>query len=373
MRDALLACGRLTIDLDALADNWRHLRALVSRGQAACECAAVVKADAYGITIGQAVTALSSAGCKSYFVATPEEGIGVRSCNADAVIYILNGLLPAASAVYLAHRLRPVLNTRAEMEEWAAQGEGAPAALHVDTGMNRLGLSEDEARIFSQDTALRQRLNLSLLISHLACADTPGALMNGCQLSAFTNIAALFPDLARSLANSAGIFNGAAFHLDMVRPGVALYGGAALNEHIGANVMKPVVTAEARIVQIRHVGKDESVGYSGAETLDRPSLIAIVSAGYADGYLRRSGSTTRTKGALAFVNGHFVPLVGRVSMDLIALDVTDAGTLKRGDFVELFGPNVPVSVLARYAETIDYEFLTGLGKRYHRSYGPLGE
>jgi len=366
-----LSCGRVTIDLDVYADNWRYLRDQVNTAGATVECAALVKADAYGILIDKAVTALRNAGCKTFFVATPEEGLSVIKKAPDAVVYILNGLLPDCTNIYINNKLIPVLNTLDEIYEWVEMAPESPAALHVDTGMNRLGLREEEARTLAQDKALVAKLRLSLLMTHLACADRPGSLMNDCQLRSFTDIAALFPGVPCSIANSAGIFNGAAFHLDLVRPGIALYGGAALSAHVADNPMKPVVKVEARILQIRTVQQHESVGYGAAEVVSSERRIATLGAGYADGYIRHAGSTTEHKGAYAFINGRRVPLVGRVSMDMIAVDVSDVPNVKRGDYVELFGPNVSVSELADHAATIDYEFFTGIGKRYARCYGPL--
>ena len=368
-----LSCGRLTIDLEAFADNWRYLRDKVNQDDSPTDCGAVIKADAYGITLEKAVVSLSNAGCKTYFVATPEEGLHVRSLNKHATIYILNGLLSDCTILYVNNNLQPILNSIDEIKEWTGSGNDHPAALHIDTGMNRLGMREDEARELTKDKALIGKLNLSLLMTHLVCGDSPRSLMNGCQLSSFQEICTLFPDVNRSLCNSAGIFNGSAFHMDVVRPGIALYGGAALKDHAGDNPMKPVVKAEGRILQIREVKEHESVGYNAAEIVDRDCTIATVACGYADGYIRQSGSTTKDKGAFAYINGHKVPLVGRVSMDLIAIDVSDVTDVKRGDYVELFGPNISISQLAGHAGTIDYEFLTSLGKRYARHYGPLGE
>lgn len=368
-----LSCGRLTIDLEAFADNWRALRDKLHEANNKSECGAVIKADAYGITIEKAVETLSKAGCQTYFVATPEEGIAVRNLDAKAAIYILNGLISDSSNYYINNDLRPIINSLSEIKEWAENGNGNPAALHIDTGMNRLGLREEEARELAENKTLVGNLNLSLLMSHLVCGDTPRSLMNGCQLTSFQEICSLFPNVRRSLCNSAGIFHGSAFHMDLARPGIALYGGAALKDHATDNPMRPVVKAEGRILQIREVKEFESVGYGAAEVVEGDRIIATVAAGYADGYMRRSGSSTKEKGAYAFIHGQRVPLVGRVSMDLIAIDVSDVADAKRGDYVELFGPNISISELARHAGTIDYEFFTGLGKRYARHYGPLGE
>lgn len=366
-----LSCGRITVDLTAYADNWRFLRDQVSGNGAQTKCAAMVKADGYGISIEKAVPTLVAAGCQTFFVATPDEGIAVKTANNDVTVYILNGLLPGCTEAYIHHQLIPVLNTVDEIYEWTDTANNKPAALHIDTGMNRLGLREAEAKALSKNAQILSKLKLDLIMTHLACGDTPSSLMNGCQLSAFKQICDLFPGIPRSLCNSAGIFNGKAFHLDLVRPGIALYGGAALNAHHTDNPMKTVVKAEARILQIRDVKEHESIGYGAAEITSRNCRVAVISAGYADGYIRQAGSTTKTRGACAYANGHKVPLIGRVSMDLIAIDVTDVPDLKRGDFVELFGPHVNISEIASHADTIDYEFLTGLGKRYARVYKPL--
>lgn len=362
-----LSCGRLTIDLDAYADNWRFL----NEQSGTAECAAMVKADAYGISISQAIGALEKAGCKTFFVATPQEGLAVRQISSSATVYILNGLLPGCIDIYKNNDLSPVLNSLVEVEEWQLDSGGASAALHIDTGMNRLGLREEEAKALAEKTNIVADLNLALIMSHLACADTPRSLMNGCQLSSFKEICAFFPGVPRSLCNSGGIFHGSAFHMEMVRPGIALYGGAGLQDHLSSNPMKSVVKVEARILQIRDVLEHESVGYGAAEIMNRDCKIAILGAGYADGYIRAAGSTTKTKGAKVWVKGQSAPLVGRVSMDLIAVDVTDIPGIQRGDYVELFGPNVSISHVANAAQTIDYEFLTGLGKRYERVYGPV--
>lgn len=370
-----LSCGRLTIDLDALKNNWRFLHAKVNETDAhdVCECAAVIKANAYGLSLENSAKTLFDTGCRNFFVATLEEGIELRSYLENAVIYILNGLLCDQSISYINNNLYPILNNLDEVMEWSEKGQGHPAGLHVDTGMNRLGLREEDAKELAGNTALINTLNLSLIMSHLACGDTPRSLMNGCQLRGFEKIADLYPGVRRSLANSAGIFNGSSFHMDLVRPGIALYGGAALKDHIDNNPMKPVVKVEACILQLREVKRHESIGYGASEVVDSDRLIATVGCGYGDGYLRHAGSSTDAKGAYGFIKGHKVPLVGRVSMDLLTVDVTDVGDVKRGDYVEVFGPNVSISQLATIAETIDYEFLTGLGHRYERIYGPLGD
>ncbi|HET7716168.1 MAG TPA: alanine racemase [Bauldia sp.] len=364
------AAGRLTIDLVALAENWQDLSA--RSGEAAT--GAVVKGDAYGIGIEPAARALAEAGCHTFFVALPDEGVRVRETVADAAIYVLGGLIPGAGKAYAAADLRPVLNSRPEIEEWAAlrrAGVRTEAALHVDTGMNRLGLTLGELRKLTERRDFREALGLSLVMSHLACADTPDHAFNRKQLAAFRAVRTLIPDLPASLANSAGIFLGPEYHFDVVRPGIALYGARAVNGM--PNPMRPVVTLEALVLQVREAKAGETVGYGGAETLRRPTRIAIVGAGYADGYQRRAGASDRRMGASGFLRGRTAPILGRVSMDLIALDVTDVPGAERGDWVELFGPNISIDDVADHADTIGYELLTSLGRRYTRSYvrGPV--
>ncbi len=362
--DPALSGGRLTIDLGALAENWRTLAERA--GEAAT--AAVVKGDGYGIGIAPAAQALAEAGCHTFFVALPEEGLRVREAVRDAAIYVLDGLIGGAAEAYARADLRPVLGSWPEIEEWAAfrrAGGRTGSALQVDTGMNRLGLTPAEARKLGEHRDLRDALGLGLVMSHLAAADTPEHPLNRKQLTAFRAVRTLLPDIPASLANSAGIFLGRDFHFDLVRPGVALYGAAAA---AGVSPLRPVVTLEARVLQVRDGKRGETVGYGATETLERPARIAIVGVGYADGYHRRAGSSDRRRGARARLHGQDAPIVGRVSMDLIALDVTDIHGVERGDWAELFGPNIPVDEVADAADTIGYELLTGLGRRYARSY-----
>jgi alanine racemase len=360
-----LAGGRLTIDLSALAANWSLLAARAP----AAETAAVVKADAYGIGIEPAGRALAAAGCKTFFVALPEEGLRLRAALPGAVIYILDGLMEGTSRALAEADLRPVLGSWAELEEWAAfkeTGAATGSAIHVDTGMNRLGLNLHEALALAQRPDLLRAVAPSLLISHLAVADVPGHPLNLRQLALFNEIKAEFPKLPASLANSAGILLGEDFHFDLVRPGIALYGGAPV---AGApNPMRPVVTAEARVLVVRDAEEGESVGYGAGEHLKRPARIAVLAAGYADGYHRLAGSSDERKGAYVHIRGRAAPLIGRVSMDLMAADVTDEPAVSRGDWAELFGSHIAIDDVAKAAGTVSYELLTGLGRRYERIY-----
>lgn len=373
--DQGLAGGRLTIDLDALAANYRTMAGLSEPAAAA----AVVKADAYGLGMAPAVQSLVSAGCNRFFVALPEEGLAARRAAPKADIYVLNGPVSAeATAAFHEARLIPVLNSQSDIAVWEAHGWDGdvprPCVVHVDTGMNRLGLTPAQARALAEDNAITQALTPVMVMSHLACADEPLNAMNRRQLESFQMVRTIFSKTESSLANSAGIFLGDDYHLDVTRPGIALYGGAAVSGADAAT--RPVVTAEARIVQVRHAKAGEAVSYGASARLRRDSLVAIAAVGYADGYHRAASGAgvplrrAIEEGAAGFVHGKRVPLLGRVTMDLCMFDVTDlgAGTVSVGDYIELFGPNMPIDEVARAAGTISYELLTGLSRRFHRHY-----
>lgn len=351
----------LTIDLGALADNWRRLASL----SAPAECAAVVKADAYGIGIEAAVPALWRAGCRTFFVALPDEGRRVRVAAPEAAIYVLDGFVADWTPAFVEASLRPVLSTVASISAWADAAPGSPSAIQVDTGMNRLGLSAKEASDLAARPDLLSRIAPEILISHLAAADDERHPANAMQRERLIGIAGAFPDLPLSFANSAGIHLGRSFHFDQVRPGIALYGGEFSRQ---LPPLRPVATAEARILQIRSAGEGETVGYGAAHRLSRPARIAVLAAGYADGYHRRAGWSDERSGAKVFLRGRSAPLVGRVSMDLIAVDVTEIEDAAEGDWVELFGPNMPLDDVARAGDTIGYELLTQLSRRAGRRY-----
>ncbi|MCV0397712.1 MAG: alanine racemase [Rhizobiaceae bacterium] len=370
-----LAGCRLTVDLEALATNWR---ALAGKCRPA-ETAAVVKADGYGLGLEPVARKLLAAGCATFFVATPSEGVALRGLAPDARIFVLVPMLgDGAETDIAAHGLVPCLNSTSEIAVWesfcGSHGSPLPCAIHVDTGMNRLGLTPAEARAFAEENALTQAIEPVLLMSHLACADEPAHPLNRRQCEAFGLAAAEFKGIETSLANSAGIFLGQDYRFGLVRPGIALYGGQPVTGH--PNPMRPVATAEARIVQIRYARAGETVSYGATVTLRRDTIIAACAAGYADGYHRaasgagvplRSGDGA---GASGFVAGRTVPVLGRVTMDVTLFDVTDCGegAVGRGDWIELFGPNIPLDEAARAAGTISYELLTSLGARYHRRY-----
>jgi alanine racemase len=360
------AGGILTIDLAALVANWREL---CSRA-AGAECAAVVKADGYGCGIAPVSAALAKAGCKIFFVADLAEARSVRPIAPAAAVYVLNGLAPGTAEAFAQADLRPVIGSLAELAEWeafcAGTGWRGGAALHVDTGMNRLGLALGQAvQVAERDGA---KAHIRLLMSHFACAEEPGHPLNTRQMADFRKVRALFPEIPASLANSSGIFLGPDAHHDLVRPGVALYGANPTPGHL--NVMRAVVRLEGRIVQLREVAAGETVGYGAGWTAQRPIRLAILALGYADGMPRAASASDTKPGAEAIVAGRRCPLAGRISMDLLAVDVTDLpGEIpRRGDFAALLDEEIGVDELASHAGTIGYEVLTRLGRRYRRVY-----
>lgn len=370
--DPRLAGGRLTIDLRALAENYRRL----ARRAAPARVAGVVKANAYGLGAEAVAPVLWREGCRTFFVAMPQEGIALRRILPDADIFVLSGLNGrAAVEAHVEHRLTPVVNSREEMIDWVEHTGPMllPCALHVDTGMNRLGLGTAEALDLGAMGAFEDAVNPVLVMSHLACGDEPDHPLNRRQLESFRQVAAAFSGVESSLANSPGIFLGHDYAFDVVRPGIALYGG---NPTPGReNPTLPVVTAEARIVQVRKAAAGEAVSYGAAGTLHRDTLLAVASVGYADGFHRAgSGAGVPLRGAAhegahGFLHGCRVPVVGRVTMDLTVFDVTDiADDAKVGDWIELFGRNLPIDEAAATAGTISYELLTSLGRRYHRTH-----
>ncbi|MDJ1156967.1 alanine racemase [Chelatococcus sp. SYSU_G07232] len=361
------AGGILTIDLAALAANWRLLR---DRARGA-ECAAVVKADAYGIGIEAAVPALFAAGCRTFFVAHLQEATRARAVCQDATIYVLNGLLVGTAPAYATHGLRPVLGSREEIEEWAAfcraAGRRLPAAVHADTGMNRLGLRAEEAAALAAEGALPD-FEPALLMSHLVSADEPDHPVTARQIAAFLALRERFPGVPASLCNSSGIFLRLQPHLDLVRPGYALYGG---NPMPGAdNPMRPVVHLAGRIIQLRWAADGETVGYNAHWTAQGRRRIATISVGYADGYLRAASATNLKAGGEAVVAGVRCPFAGRVSMDLITIDVSGVpeDSIARGDLVTLIGDGIGIDEVGARCGTIGYEVLTSLGRRYARRY-----
>ncbi len=369
--DPRLSGGILNVDLGALVDNW-HVLAKASAG---AECAAVVKADAYGLGLREVAPALWRAGCRSFFVALPEEGASLRRLCPRAVIHVLDGLLPEASDFCREHGLRPVLNSLEEVEEWAAHAAAhdviLPAALHVDTGMNRLGLTMEEARRLAARRGWREHVRLTLVMSHLACADEPGHEMNARQKALFDEVRGLFPGVPSSLANSAATLAWPEWEHELRRPGIALYGGNPFSGR--ANPMKPVVSLYGTVLRVREIESGASVGYGATWKARRPSRIAVLGVGYADG-LHRALSTPAAGPAQVMIAGAYAPYAGRVSMDCICVDITDIdpARVERGMRAEILGPHITVDDMAGWAGTISYEVLTSLGGRFTRLYSPAG-
>ncbi len=372
VEDFDIAPVRLTVDLAALTGNWRDM----ARRSGNARTAAVVKADAYGLGLEDCGTALYEAGARDFFVAAVQEGATLRTFAPDARIFVLSGIWPGQEQMFFDNDLVPVLASQEQLALWMAiisERGDHPCALQVDTGFNRLGLPLNDALALAADVSRPASFSPVLVLSHLHSGDTPSSPANKAQLLSFQKVSEAFEGIDSSLSASAGIFLGPDYHFDLTRPGIALYGGEAVN---GMKPLRPVAKAEARIIQIRNAATGETVSYGATYQLARPSRLAIASVGYADGYLRSlsgSGIPLRaggTRGAFGFIAGHRVPVIGRVTMDLTIFDVTNVpeSEIRTGDYIELFGPNIPVDDLARAAGTIGYEVLTSLGLRYERLY-----
>jgi alanine racemase len=360
--------GRLAIDLGALGANWRALARRVSPGR----CAAVVKANAYGIGLDKAAPALWAAGARVFFVARFAEGLAARGALPDeATIYVLDGLeMEASPADYAEHRLAPAIGSEEELARWsalaAARGGTSPCALHLDTGMNRLG--------FASVSALRAAVErygapgADLLMSHFVSSEIPEDFINRTQIERFEAARAAFPNLPASLANSSGIFLNTRPIYDLARPGYALFGG---NPTPGSpNPMRAVVTLKVAIQQARWIEKGMTCGYNAQWTARRRTRLATLLAGYADGLPRGAGATDSKSGADIVVAGRRCPLVGRVSMDLSIVDVTELpeDVAQPGDQAEIIGPLADLDQFAARSGTIGYQVLTGLGPRYTQTY-----
>ena len=358
---------RLTVDLGAIIRNWQAL----DKVSAGALTGAAVKADAYGVGLVPASKALFAAGARFFFVATADEGLALRAALPECYIFVLNGLYPGAASLYVGERLMPVINSLPMLEEWLVaclgRNEALPAALHFDTGMNRLGFRLSETSIVKR---MCEEVGYApqMVMSHLACADQPQHEKNRTQLALFSAVINQFPGIPASLANSAATMTSREMHFQMVRPGIALYGGRAVNGR--RNPMASVVTLEAPILQVRDCKTGESVGYGATYILPRDTRVAIVALGYADGFLRSLSSTNQHAGGKVFVRGRLCPALGRVSMDMFAVDITDLGNdvPAPGEMVEVLGPNVSVDDQADPAGTIGYEILTSLKGRYTRTY-----
>ena len=347
----MLTPALLSVDLDALAHNYRALGAV-----SGAPVNPVLKADGYGHGAGPCARRLMAEGARTFFVARLAEGVALRATLGAALdgrptIYVLDGCVGDSAPVLKGSDLRPVLNHPEQIARWTASG-GGPCGLQIDTGMNRLGVRpEDVPEPFA---------GLALVLSHLACADEPANPMNRRQRDAFAVVSARYPGVVRSFANSSGCFLGADFAFDAVRPGISLYGGGPEGRTDAR--LKPVATLTAEILQIRDVPAGESVGYSQGYFAETPRRVATCAAGYADGLLRSYSPRGQV-----WLNGALLPMLGRVSMDVIAVDVTGAEAAL-GERVELFGAHRPIDDAAAAAGTISYELLTSITPRVPRAY-----
>jgi alanine racemase len=351
------ATGVLVVDLDALARNY----AALCRAVAPAECGAVVKANAYGLGVAPVARRLFDAGCRAFFVATLDEGHELRDVLPRPRIFVLSGSIPGTERALKKAALIPVLNSLSQARGWASIG--GPAALHVDTGMTRLGLTRSEVDALVADRALLSALEIEYVLTHLACADDPDHNLNADQLAAFASIRARLPKAKTSIGNSAGAFLGSAYHGDLVRPGIALYGGNPFAAR--PNPVEAVVSLRAPIVQLRTLDAPATIGYGATYAASPPARIAVIGLGYADGYLRSLSNR-----GVASIHGKRVPIVGRVSMDLLCLDVSKLPEqdLTEGMLVDLIGDGISLDEVAAGAGTISYEILTRLGGHLRREY-----
>lgn len=343
MSDAIL-----TIDLDAIAANWRSLDALTA---SSVETSAVVKADAYGLGLSHVAPALATVGARTFFVALASEGVALRKILGPKLpIYVFSGYMSGDKDAIESGTLTPLLNSPEQFSRFLRDLPGHPCGLQLDTGMNRLGIEPVDvpALLFQLP-----QLNPNLIISHLACADDPKHMQNATQLAAFVAMTATLP-IRKSLSATGGLLLGESYHYDLTRPGIGLYGGLPFEK------ARHVVSLDVPVIQTRDVLPTEIVGYGAAHTAKSLTKVATIAAGYADGLARA------LNGAEVFAGPIPCPIIGRVSMDLITVDVTHLDEVP--DTLSILGPHQTVDRLARNANTIGYEILTSLGSRYDRRY-----
>ena len=363
MTDTHKQTACLRINLNALAANYTLLKSKVGDNTLV---AGIVKANAYGLGMQPVVRTLLKNNCTHFFVATLNEALAFRKIEPNAFIAVLGGLFIGAEQDYLDNNIHPVINSLDDLSRWqtlsAKQPSALPTILHYDTGMNRLGLSQNDAKTLQSSPERLKNLDIQWVITHFACADEKDHALTQSQAHKFEEFAQNFPTAKRSLGNSPGTFRDVRFHTDMVRPGIALYGGNPTPETL--NPMHNVVDLKAKILQIRHCNKGDTIGYGASYKFEKDTITATIAVGYADG-LNRSHSNK----AIFYYNDTPCPVIGRVSMDLTTIDMTACQTKPaQGDWVEIIGPNQSPDDLAQSANTISYEILTSLGLRYHREY-----
>lgn len=364
MKQSEFPAARLTVRLGAIVSNYRFCQ----RRAGPAAAAAVVKADAYGLGASEVSRALSNAGCDTFFVARVEEGVNLRPVVPQARIFVLDGAPADSVPALITHRLTPVLNSLPQIAAWQAAAKETRTALdcaiHIDTGMNRLGLPGDDLSILAAEWNKRLgALRAVLLMSHLACADDVGSKMNGAQLDRFRTALAMLPPTPASLASSGGVLLGKDYAFDLVRPGIGLYGGNV--QDTPTNPFSVAAVLVGRILQLRRVDRGEAVGYGATFQAKRPTLLATVALGYADGLMRAIGNRGQ-----AAIEGNRAPIVGRISMDLTTLDVTDVprDLLSSDTVVEFLGDTISLEDAARAGDTAAYEILTAISPRVPRSY-----
>ncbi len=365
------ATAVIDIDLEIIKHNYLFLQSNLAPG---CQSAAVLKANAYGLGASRIGKALLEVGCQHFFAATLEEAIELRQAlkNSQISIFKLNGLLPGMEKLCLEYDITPVLNAPEQISFWAQvaknYGRRLPAAFHIDTGLCRAGINREYGPEIANDTELFSYLDIKFILSHLACSDQPGHEKNKIQLDRFKNVLQYFPHIPASFCNSHGIFLGKDYHFQQVRPGRSLYGVGSRS--LTAQGFRQAIQVYVKILQVRDVAPGESVGYNATYHISRPSRLAILSMGYADGLLR-----TRTHKGVFHIQGHPAYIAGRISMDLVTVDVTDVPQqyLYPGAWVEYIGDHMSVDDAAEAAGTISHEILVNLGSRYFKNYLSAGE
>jgi len=363
MQENYSQTSHLTINLTALAQNYRLLQ---QKAGYDCVVAGVVKANAYGLGLEPVARTLLKEKCPQFFVATLGEALEFREIDKNTPVAVLGGLFYGVETLYLEKNIQPVINSLNDLARWqdlAIKNKiKAPTILHFDTGMNRLGLSEDDAQTLISQPELYKSLDVQWIMSHFACADEPQHPLTADQAKRFQEISAHFPNAKKSLGNSSGLFRDVQFKSNMVRPGIALYGGNPTPEQ--SNPMKQVVSLNARVLQTRTCKKGDSIGYGASHVFEQDTQTATVGIGYADGFLRSNSN----KGAFHY-QSQLCPILGRVSMDLVTIDISQCKNMpKQGDWVEVISSNNTIDDIAQNSNTISYEVLTSLGDRSLREY-----
>jgi len=356
MSDVLCnASAELRVDLSTVIDNYQTLST-----QSSAACASVIKADAYGLGMEHVASALyHNTDCDTFFVANLIEAVKLRSLLKEPKIYVFNGLFADQVDAYLEHNITPIINDPDQIQFW--EGKRAPCGIHFDTGINRLGFSTQQSEEFFNT---QNNLNIDLVLSHFIQSEIPNHPSNEIQLDQFMRVRYQLPNAKASLCNSAGIYLGEEYHFDLLRPGIMLYGGnPGLPKR--PDGIKQAIEIKAKILQIREIGAGMSVGYNSLWTAAEKSRIAILNIGYADGTLK-----TSDKNASVFVGDYHAKVVGKTSMDMIAVDITNPkfDKVSINDFAEILGSNITLEMVAENSTLGHYELMTGIGRRYNKIY-----